>query len=112
MQLFFTCCILDIMCYEFVHACKSPLIDHITSLIGAGNYFLVCIGGINYFYCQQAAAAAIVRGLLMIDHIVLHNLSESEMLSVIDFPALKAFETFHGDAKLLSEFRKRYTMAC
>jgi hypothetical protein len=112
MQLFFTSRILDIMCYEFVHACKSPLIDQITSLIGASNYFLVCIGSINYFYCKDTAATAIVRGLLMIDHTALHNLSESEMLSVIDFPALKAFETFHGDAKLLSEFKKRNTIAC
>jgi hypothetical protein len=94
------------MCYEFVHACKSPLIDELTKLIGADNYFLICIGNINYLYSNDAGSVAIVKGYMMMEHIVLHKIPEDEMFSVINHAGTKEFQTFHGSRALFNTFRE------
>ena len=96
------------MCYEFVHACKSPLIDELAKLIGADNYFLICIGNLNYLYSGNVGSIAIVKGYMMMERIILHKLPEDEMFSVITHAGTKAFQTFHGSQALFNTFLERF----
>jgi hypothetical protein len=90
-----------------MHTCKSQLIGEMTKLIGVSNYFIICMGNLNYFYCNDVGSIAIVREFLMAESIVLHELPEDEMLSVIDSNGTKKYQTFHGNPVLLNKFREK-----
>jgi len=92
------------MCYEFVHACESLVIDRIIKLCGEDNCFLVCIGHLNYFYCNDTDLIRTVKDFLRERGIMLHNLPEREMLSIVDSPNLKEYEVFHGNPVLFETF--------
>lgn len=96
------------MCYEFVHACDSPLIDRISNLIGPDKYFMVCIGHLNYFYCRDVVMIAKVKDLLINNGIALYKISENELLSVVNFPDTKEFQIFHGSENLLNSLRQKF----
>ena len=95
------------MCYEFVHACERLVIDRIIKLCGTDNCFLVCIGHLNYFYCNDTVLIGTVKDFLKERGIILHNLSEREMLSIVDSSNLKEYEVFHGNPVLFEMFREK-----
>jgi hypothetical protein len=99
------------MCYEFVHACENQLINRVTKLCVNGNCFLICMGNLNYFYCNDRDLVRTAKKFLSEKGIVLHSLSESEMLSVINFPNTKEFQTFHGSLELFFMFREKLEAA-
>jgi hypothetical protein len=95
------------MCFEFVHACESLVADRIINLCGDDNCFLVCIGHLNYFYCNNKDLIRGVKEFLGERGIILHNLSEKEMLSVLDSVPLKEYQVFHGNPVLFETFREK-----
>ena len=95
------------MCYEFVQACESSLIDELTRLIGSDDYFLLCFGNLNYFYCNDIATIQSVYETLASKSIKLHEIEEVDLLCVINDKYMREHHVFHGNAVLLSKFREK-----
>ncbi len=95
------------MCYEFVHACQSLLIEELTRLIGSHGYFLLCFGHLNYLYSNDIGTIQRVFDLLESKGIALHEIEEADLLSVIDAQYMRENHTFHGNIVLLNKFREK-----
>jgi len=95
------------MCFEFVYACKSSLIDELVKVIGTDKYFLLCFGHLNYFYCDNLASIQRVYDLLKSKGVVLHDVEETDLSSIIDAQYMRENHTFHGSAILLNKFREK-----
>jgi hypothetical protein len=92
------------MCYEFAHHCDHAMIDQIGRMLGAGGYFMVCIGELNYLYAAGQATIDTVKGYLLLREITLHQISEPEMLRILRFPDTIVLQTMHGSKELFDRF--------
>ena len=99
------------MCFEFLHDCKSPLIDQLTKIAGTTTFFIVCIGQLNYLYISNSNMTDTVTGFLTGNGIKLHPLPAWEMLSVLEHPATREYQIFHGSQLLYNEFRQKSAVA-
>jgi hypothetical protein len=96
------------MCYEFVHACASPLVEKIKNITGAKNYFMVCIRHLNYFYCNDLDLVEKVKRLLINNGITLYKITESDLLNTLDAPNVKEFQIFHGSSILYNNLQAKF----
>jgi hypothetical protein len=94
------------MCYEFAHRCNDRIIDKIGG-IGALNYFLVCIGDLNYLFTNSALAVEKIRVLLFVEQVALHIISEDELHEILLVPETIACQKFNGNKDVYLQFIKR-----
>jgi hypothetical protein len=91
------------MCFEFIHSCDGELIEQINILVGEDSYFMVCIGELNYLYCNKIITDKI-KGLLFMSSLVLCKIGEQELMSILDFNDTKRYQRFHGSKPLFHSF--------
>jgi hypothetical protein len=95
------------MCFEFIYACESHLVDHIYSLLGKQGYFLICLGHANYVFCDDLGSVQRLYDLLMPRGIELYDIEECILLRIADTQSKKVNYTFHGDTILFNKFREK-----
>ena len=95
------------MCCEFVHACESLLIDEIAKAIDTDKYFLLCFEHLNYFHCDDLISIKKVNDLLGSKGVVLHEIEDADLLSLIDVPYMRDNHIFHGNSVLFNQFREK-----
>ena len=71
------------------------------------SFFLVCIGVLNYLYSPNADATAAIVNLIAGKNIMLHPISEKEMMDLISDPRSKSAQTLHGNRELFNAFVQR-----
>ncbi len=97
------------MCYEFSRVCSDLLLKQIES-IGDGNYFSICVSELNYLYSSSNVVAENIRGLLFLEQVLLHPLSEPEMASILRLPGTLEAQVLHGSKELYETFVERNTV--
>ncbi len=94
------------MNYEFAYPCDDPITTKI-NIIGGQNYFLVCIGNLNYLHSEKKPVIDKIRGLLFLENVVLHSIPDDEMIDILLFPETAPFQLVHGNKALLKTFLER-----
>lgn len=94
------------MNYEFAHPCDDAFINKMDQ-VGKLDYFLVCIGHLNYLHTRNKQTIEEMRSWLSGEKIVLHALPEDEMTDILLFPETIPFQKLHGNVSLHGEFLQR-----
>ena len=68
------------------------------------SFFLVCIGVLNYLYSSDAEFIAILAILLEKQRVHLHDMTESEMLEVLQAPDTRSYQKLYGSTLLCQRF--------
>ena len=93
-------------CYEFVHECDGPLMKELCTITDVAEYFIVCVGLLNYMYCDDKSVFPKLRQVLQKKKIFIHLITPLEMMEVLDSKDFGQYQVFYGSKMLYDKFKE------
>ena len=93
------------MCFEFTYPRTGPVIDQLTAIVGADNFFMICVGNRNYLYLSDIRSIDVVKGFLLLQGIVIFKISQPDMMKILSLSDTMPIKHFFGSKTLCESFK-------